>query len=303
MNTRVWLLLLGLLGSLSSRADVTVLVHGFLGSDRSWIDSGVVGELERHGHVLLGNWQPSPQGPRLSALPPRPGRPLYTVLLPSLAPIAVQADWLAAYLREIRRLHPAQPITLVGHSAGGVVARMALVRHRPAGVQRLITIASPHLGTWRALQALDAVDESAPPPLRQLRRWEVKRRLGDALYHILRASRPLLYDLAPPRPGTLLYRLNRQAHPDIEYIALIRGNALRLPGDRLVPPFSQDLRHVPAIGDRARAYLTPPGHRLTTQDGRILAALLTPTGHDTRAKTRQIPGNPQPVTAEYGRAH
>ncbi|BAN68576.1 esterase/lipase family protein [endosymbiont of unidentified scaly snail isolate Monju] len=274
MKKAVWLLFLGLLANLPVRADVTVLVHGYLGSDRSWVDSGVIAALQDHGHVLRGTWHPSPQGPVYFPLDKGPGRPLYTVLLPSLAPIVVQADWLAAYLQEIHHRHPRDAITLVGHSAGGVVARMTLVRHRPAGVQRLITIAAPHLGTWRALQALDAVDDDWPPPLQQIRRWEVRRRLGDPLYHTLRASRGVLQDLVPARPGTLLYWLNQQPHPDIEYIALIRGRTLRLPGDRLVPPFSQDMRQVPAIGTRARAYTTPPGHRLGPHDGRVLAALL-----------------------------
>jgi len=274
MRKAVWLLLLGLLASLPARADVTVLVHGYLGSDRSWIDSGVISVLQNHGHVLRGTWHPSPQGPVFLPLDKRPGRPLYTVLLPSLAPIAVQAEWLATYLREIHHHHPDEAITLVGHSAGGVVARMTLVRHRPAGVQRLITIAAPHLGTSRALQALDAVDDDWPPPLRQIRRWEVRRRLGAPLYHTLRASRGVLQDLLPAHPGTLLYWLNRQPHPDIEYIALIRGGALHLPGDHLVPPFSQDMRQVSAIGTRAHTYTTPPGHRLRPHDGRVLAALL-----------------------------
>jgi len=274
MQKAVWLLLLGLLVSLPARADVTVLVHGYLGSDRSWIDSGVIAVLQDHGHVLRGTWHPSPQGPVFLPFDKGPGRALYTVLLPSLAPIGMQADWLAAYLRAIHRRHPNEAITLVGHSAGGVVARMTLVRHRPAGVRRLITIAAPHLGTWRALQALDAVDDDWPPPLQQIRRWEVHRRLGGPLYHTLRASRGVLQDLLPARPGTLLYWLNQQPHPDIEYIALIRGGTLHLPGDHLVPPFSQDMRQVAAIGTRARAYTTPPGHPLRAHDGQVLAALL-----------------------------
>ncbi len=285
MIKAVRLLFLGLLASLPVRADVTVLVHGYLGSDRSWVDSGVIAVLQDHGHVLRGTWHPSPQGPVFLPLDKGPGGTLYTVLLPSIAPIVVQANWLAAYLQEIHRRHPGEPITLVGHSAGGVVARMTLVRHRPASVHRLITIAAPHLGTWRALQALDAVNDDWPPPLHQVRRWEVQRRLGEPLYHTLRASRGVLQDLVPARPGTLLYWLNQQPHPDIDYIALIRGGIPHLPSDRLVPPFSQDMRQVPAIGSRARTYTTPPGHLLRPHDGRILAALLASSPRETHSRT------------------
>jgi pimeloyl-ACP methyl ester carboxylesterase len=231
--------------------------------------------LERQGYRLTGIYRPGAGriGYQALAQPPR-DHALYLVDLPSLAPVAVQADWLAAYLQDLQTRQPG-PLTLVGHSAGGVVARMALVRHRLPQVTRLITIAAPHLGTWRASQALDAIDDSGFFGI--ARRWEVKRRIGSPLYHTLKASRGLLHDLTPPHPGSLLFWLNAQPHPDIEYISIIRTGSPYAPGDRVVPPFSQDMRLVPAIGRRARAYTTPQGHMLSPKDGLLIAALLAET--------------------------
>lgn len=274
MKRRLIGLLALLLCSLSARADVLVLVHGFLGSDRSWLESGVIEVLDRNGYSLAGIYFPSSNGVLFRPAGKENDHAVYTVNLPSTAPIALQADWLAAYLRDVRKRHPNTPITLIGHSAGGVVARMALVTHRPAGVTRLITIAAPHLGTWRSLQALDAVDSDGLPLLSDIKRWRIKRRIGDWLYYTLKASRGVLHDLTPARPGNFLYWLNAQPHPDIKYISIIRSGTFYMPGDRMVPPFSQDMRLVPVIGKKSSAYTTAQGHLLSPQDGQVIANLL-----------------------------
>ena len=277
MRFRLFALALWLLALAPTWADSLVLVHGYLGSSRSWIESGVVAALQRNGYQLTGLCRPGTGGhPAWQALRPPVGeRDIYLVDLPSLAPLALQAAWLSACLRDLQRCG-AGPITLVGHSAGGLVARMSLVRDHPAGVTRLITIATPHLGTWRALQALDAIDDGGF--FGMVRRWEVKRRIGSHLYHTLKASRGLLHDLAPPRPGNLLFWLNAQPHPEITYISIIRSGGPYPPGDRLVPPFSQDMRRVPAIGHRAQTYITPAGHLLRAADGWLIARLLARKG-------------------------
>lgn len=292
------LLLLGLLTlSLPAPAAVTVLIHGFLGSDRSWLESGVIEQLHQRGYEWVGTYSQSPTGIVFHPIGnAEADKPVYTVNLPSTAPIQVQADWLAAYLRDLRVRHPTEPITLVGHSAGGVVARAALVLNEVQGVTRLITIAAPHLGTWRSLQALEALDDDDLffIPVGRVKRWLVKRRLGGWLYYTLKASRGVLYDLRPAVPGSFLYWLNRLQHPDIDYVSLIRTGTFYMPGDRLVPPFSQDMRLVPAIGDRARSYTTPAGHPLTPHDGAVLAWQLehpkglvaTDAGADSGAATR-----------------
>ena len=195
--------LLALVLSRPAAADVLVLVHGYLGTANSWVESGVLDRLLRRGYRHLGVLGYSPQGLRFQPLHRGPAdNPVYSVNLPSQAPIVIQADWLAAMLREVGRRHPEEAIDLAAHSAGGVAARMALVRHGGLGVQHLITIATPHLGTGRAIQALDATDNRGI--LGSLKSWFVRRATGDALYATVQQSRGILLDLTPPLPGNLL---------------------------------------------------------------------------------------------------
>jgi pimeloyl-ACP methyl ester carboxylesterase len=264
MTRRLLAGLFFLLGSAAVRADVAVLVHGYLGSAHSWDTSGVNAVLAAHG------WRPLAAVMPAAPLPPVPadaGNSVYTVALPSIAPLAVQADYLSAALRGIEARHPGESVTLVGHSAGGVVGRLALVRGGVGQVQRLITIASPHLGTARALEALDATHDSGPIG------W-LKDFFGGNLYHTVKASTPLLVDLAPPVPGSLLYWLNAQPHPDIEYVSVIRTTPDGFAGDLVVPGFSQDMNQVPALRGRSSVVAAPSTHELLPGDGVLLAQLL-----------------------------
>lgn len=270
--SRFTIALLLLLSSFSASAEVLVLIHGYLGSDRSWIERGIVSILESRGHQYVGSYMYGPQGILFASIGKPGDRPMYTVNLPSTAPVPVQAGWLAAYLDDIVKHNPDQPITLAAHSAGGVVARYVLVTHAEPAVTRLITIATPHLGTGRALQALHATGGGGL--FSGLRHWATRHRIGDYYYDRLRQSRGILFDLTPPRPGNLLYWLNNQPHPPIDYTSIIRTGTYRMPGDQFVPPISEDMRLVPAIGDRAKSYVMAQGHMLTRQDGYLLANLL-----------------------------
>lgn len=257
----------------SASADALVLVHGYLGSAQSWAESGVMGRLHWRGFRHAGILSYGPQGVIFQPLPiGESARPLYTVNLPSQAPIAIQADWLAAQLREVRRRHPDEPINLVAHSAGGLAARMALVRHGKIGVKHLITIATPHFGTLRALQAIDATDNSGL--FGGIKSWFVRRTTGDALYATVQQSRGVLFDLAPPGPGNFLFWLNSQPHPAIEYTSIMRIGTFYMPGDQVVPPMSQDLNRVPALAGRVKTYSMAEGHLLTPQDGDLIGNLL-----------------------------
>lgn len=254
-------------------ADVLVLVHGYLGSPQSWAESGVMDRLQQRGYRLVGTYSPGPgrvlfQGRENTQVQ----RPVYTVNLPSQAPIVIQADWLAAYLREIAQRHPGRPINLAAHSAGGVAARMALVRHGKLGVSHLITIATPHFGTGRAAQALDATNQSGMFGF--VKRWLVQRATGPAVYATVQHSRGVLIDLLPPAPGNLLFWLNRQPHPDIRYTSIMRIGTFRMPGDHVVPPLSQDLNRAPALYGKVKTYSMAQGHLLTPQDGDLIGNLL-----------------------------
>ncbi|WP_157263379.1 alpha/beta hydrolase [Azohydromonas aeria] len=76
------------------------------------------------------------------------------VLAPSLEPpFGLIDSWTPAIDAAVRRLHAAtgRPVLIVAHSLGGLAVR-AWLRNGgdPALVQRVVTVASPHRGTWLA---------------------------------------------------------------------------------------------------------------------------------------------------------
>jgi len=194
----------------------------------------------------------------------------YLVELPSLAPLMLQADQLTQMLHHLMQLHPGEPIHIAAHSAGGVVSRLALVRDRSLAVKSLITIAAPHLGTLRALQALEATDSSGPFGL-------IKDLFGGDLYQAVKHSKGALVDLTPARPGNLLYWLNGRQHPDIAYYSIVRTGSGGL-GDELVPAFSQDMNNVYALRGKSQVFSMAMGHELNPQDGVMLVRILSTAG-------------------------
>jgi hypothetical protein len=147
-----------------------------------------------------------------------------------------------------------------------------LVNYGAGGVTRLTTIAAPHLGTERAWQALDAADDHGL--FGKVKRWFVKRKVGDELYQTMQQSRGALADLSPPVPGSLLYWLNSQPHPDIAYTSIVRSAGFGMPGDRIVPAPSQDMNLIPALRGRANTLVVASGHLLHPNDGDLLARIL-----------------------------
>lgn len=259
-----WLLLAG---SMPLQADVAVLVHGYLGSADSWESSGVNAVLVSNGWRRGGVLRADAYGVELTPVLGDEGENgLYQVELPSLAPMLLQADLLQAMLQQVARWHPNEPITLVGHSAGGVVARIALVRGAVPRAKALITIATPHLGTARAVQALDSTDVPYPFCL-------VQNFFSGGKTRLLRQSRGALIDLVPAQPGSLLFWLNSQPHPSIHYHSILRAGPVGL-GDELVPVFSQDMNRVPALQEKSTVTVVSSGHALNVQDGVVLAKLL-----------------------------
>lgn len=257
-----------LIGSAPLQADVAVLVHGYLGSASSWESSGVNAVLVANGWKRAGVLRADPYGVELIPVLGDTGEnSLYQVELPSLAPMLLQADQLQAMLQQVAQLHPDEPISLVAHSAGGIVARIVLVRGGVPHAKALITIASPHLGTGRAVQALESSD--VPYPF-----YLVQNFFTGGKTRMLRESRGALIDLVPALPGSLLFWLNSQPHPQIAYYSIVRPGPVGL-GDELVPVFSQDMNRVPALQGRSGVTVVNSGHVLNMQDGVVLAKLLS----------------------------
>lgn len=271
--------LVGLLAMLVQpvRADVLVLVHGYMADARTWDTSGV-------NAVLAGNgWQPAgvltvtPEGMRYPASLSAARNKSYSVNVPAAAPLSIQASVLARELSTLRQWYPGERLILAGHSAGGVVARMLVTGTNPYGVDTLITIAAPNLGTFRAAQGLDVVDAKpffCPGPGIEF----MKSVLGGEEYNYLEHSRGALIDLLPAESGNILSGLNRQPHADIHYYAIIH-TAPDGSGDGIVPAYSQDLNNVPALRGRVKTVSVPAGHSLNPQDGWVLVRLLTQPRH------------------------
>ena len=250
------------------RADVLLLVHGYLGGAHSWDSSGITTILQQRDWQRAGTYLADPVGVRLiPAAGTQAERKFYSADLASEAPVRIQVMQLQAILNAIEQAHPGEPLIIVGHSAGGVVARTALVLGSGKNVKSLITIASPHLGTVRAEQALDATDIPFPFSM-------VTDFFGGETYDIAMRSRSLYLDLVRPYPGTFLYWLNAQSHPDIKYISVVRGQTGAGWGDYVVPGYSQDMNNVAALRGKASLVMIPVRHELAPADGNVILDML-----------------------------
>ncbi len=253
-----------------AHADVMLLIHGYLGDATSWEKSGVNDELHQQGWQRAGMFRGSPEGPELYVTENTDTEnSVYVATLPSDAPVMIQADVLKSIIDTIQLNHADEKIILIGHSAGGVVARMTLIRHQLENIKALITIASPHIGTGRADQALDITANHGPFNM-------VKSFVGGSDYNALKHSRGLMIDLRHPQPGNMLYWLNSQPHPAIHYGSIIRLDNDGAPGDYYVPGFSQNMNNVPALQGQSSTFMTANDHFLTRQDANTI---LTFIGH------------------------
>ena len=245
-------------GSLA-RADVLVLVHGMFTDGSIWRYSGVTRALETAGWKDAGELQldrrPAP------ALPPASS--FYTVSINTLTTLSDQADALHQHIQALRKEAPHEPLFLAGHSAGGVISRLMMVKHPDIRISGLITIASPHLGADTALlgRAL------GPDLFVWLESW-LGRETSTSL-------NTLIDDLSPENPNNLLGWLNRQPHPEAAYISVVReSDNMWDDGDLLVPKHSQDLSQVAALRGRARTVYAKGNHAISYADGELLARLL-----------------------------
>ena len=245
-----------------SHADTVLLVHGYLGSTSEWQRSSIIQQLDSEGWFDGGKLELKKDRVVASKNKLSSTRRAYSVKLDSEKSIDAQAEQLDQYIKFVRHLHPQQHFILVGHSAGGVVARFYMVKHQSNDLRALVTIASPHLGTQNAEYA-QTISENISP-------WVEGVPGIEKLYH----SQGLFFDLIPNRSDNLIAWLNVQEHPPARYYSIVREQTDDAIQDFIVPSWSQDMNEVFALRGRSDTYKIKSLHSLTFRDGKILKEIL-----------------------------
>lgn len=259
------ILLLLLLFSPLSQAKTLVFIHGYMEDGMSWRNKGVTAALLKNNWLDGGTLSINQYGVQKypNSIAPLNRDVFYTVELPWTHPIGQQSQILSTYLHKLATIRQ-QPLTLVGHSLGGIVARYYLVNNTLTPINGLITVASPHTGA----------------PLAKLAKLATKTPLDDfakaAGHKALKKSKQLLKELSPEKPSNFLYQLNHHTHPNIFYLSIIRKNGKTVPRkyDYIVPPYSQNMNNIFALKGRSALFLTNKAHGLTAIDGWIIARFM-----------------------------
>lgn len=251
----------------AASADTVLLLHGYLGSSYEWQRSGIVQQLDATswrdaGVLAINDDRVIAQKDKTNKEETRSTRRVYSVELTSEQSIDTQADQLDQYIKYVRHWHPGEQIILVGHSAGGVVARLYMVKNPNDDLGALVTIASPHLGTKNA--------EYAQTISENILVWAEGVPGLEKLYH----SQGLFFDLIPDRSDNLIAWLNVQEHPSARYYSIIREQTDDALQDFIVPSWSQDMNAVHALRGRSETYTLKSAHSLSAKDGEILKAIL-----------------------------
>ncbi len=243
-------------------ADTVLLLHGYLGSSYEWQRSNIVQQLDSASWRDAGALALNDDRVIANKEKTKATRRVYSVQLASEQSIDTQADQLDQYIEYVRHGHPGEQIILVGHSAGGVVARLYMVKNPSDDLGALVTIASPHLGTKNA--------EYAQTISENILVWVHGLPGAGKLYR----SQCLFFDLIPGRSDNLIAWLNVQEHPPARYYSIIREEADDAVQDFIVPSWSQDMNEVYALRGRSETYKLKSMHSLSAKDGEVLIAIL-----------------------------
>jgi triacylglycerol lipase len=111
-------------GSGSASGPVIVLQHGYAHNGAVWYANAR--SLEKQGYRV------------------------FTIDQPLYAPIDLMADRLAVRIHEVTQMTGVAKVTLVAHSMGGLISRAYLRKYGGAKVAQLITLGTPHHGTFHA---------------------------------------------------------------------------------------------------------------------------------------------------------
>ncbi|MDX2289368.1 MAG: hypothetical protein NW217_11175 [Hyphomicrobiaceae bacterium] len=264
IRSLVWACAFWLLTATAATAETIVLVQGYLATAGNWRQTGVTTALHLSGWRDAGHLGMTQGVVDARMTQPATGDRLFTIDLPTEAPVAIQSGLLARYVDHLRSDRPGERIVIVGHSAGGVVARHMMVTRPHLAIAALVTIASPHMGTPAA--ELGSFFGHTPMA------WFAPM-MG---LSTLNRSQVLYADLWRDSPGTHLGWLNRQRHPAAQYVAVVRigGSADVRGGDSIVDGWSQDLNAVPALHGTALRVTAVGEHGLNHGDGPLLAQIL-----------------------------
>ncbi|QEP42425.1 alpha/beta fold hydrolase [Ectothiorhodospiraceae bacterium BW-2] len=243
------------------RAEVLLLLPGYHERALEWHYRGASAALLANGWSDGGILLATADGVKQLAAPQPPAAQqplLFVAELPTEAPLELQMQVLAAQIGWIKQRYPGEKLHLAGHSAGGVVARLFMVRYPNQSVASLTTISSPHLGTALAEAGRAAADSPLSPILPFLGAQSLNRSEG------------LMRDLSRESRGNILFWLNRQPHPESRYLSIVRAKS-----DWVVSKVSQNMNFVPALAQRSDVIFTAGDHNLTPHDGDILLRFLS----------------------------
>lgn len=271
-----------------------LLIHGLGGTGKGWIDDGLVDFLAVN-HLRYGGEirAPEPGTPSLTGatVSPAEGDVFVLHVSDSYAGLELWKVELQRAIRAVRQWTGAPEVTLVAFSAGGVAARTYLIDHpQDHGVRKLVTVASPHLGSELATLAERIRGVRDQPGVDDLV-VRIEKQTGQRLHA------PLLYQLRPPPQGTFLQELAAAPHPeDVEYFCVLSVGEPPIEGREELRSEVAQLRGGSDSRLRAKAQnllmrwiALTMGEDLSTGDGAVLAL------RQDLGRTEFFAGNPEVV--------
>lgn len=211
-----------------------VIMHGLGGKGKGWIDSGLTGFFEERGLVHGGTirWVEG-QGVVIEGGTEGSERSDFLHLEMS-DPFQSLEEWsseIRAGVEEVLARTGAPRVALVGFSAGGLAGRKYVVDHpEDHGVARLVTLASPHLGSEWAYASMVAgglEKAAADGGLKGKAAELIASGLGPLEELVgIPLDAPLVRELVPEEHNEVLRALNRSEHPwNLEYACIRTAGA------------------------------------------------------------------------------
>jgi len=218
----------GLMMSQSIFANTVVLLNGMTETN-SWLQNGIAQRLSSVHNVKI-------------------------LRLPYRETINTQSEYLNRELNKIKG-----DITLVGHSAGGIVARNVLVRARNDNIKQLITIASPHQGSDLARYS-SFLNDSIP--------------FGNMFSLVILPDEASAYlPLRQLKKGSsFLKSLNSIPHKNICYSSIIKSGGYV--NNSYADTHSQNMNNIKGLirsGNRSTTIYVKDGHGLHPNDAHLIS--------------------------------